>query len=122
MSEYEHIKGVIEKIPKLENETVDAYFERATGCKDFERNHYDSIDDLIFDNNLDKKYIGLNSEIYKFLAYKNTGCFDYCDLTKLTEDKYSFSTCFYNGGTCLSEVLEDELKFTFTTGETCHAQ
>lgn len=125
MSEYEHIEGVIEKIPRLDEENIDDYFERATGCKCENKDWYDSLSDMIWDNNLNRRFIVLNDEIYQFLRYQEIDNFDYCEITQLKEDRYQFSTCFYNGGACLSEVLEDELKakrFVFKAGGTCQEQ
>lgn len=125
MSDYEHIKGRIKRIPQDIDETMEQYFERVTGCTDYNKNYYDNLTDLIWDNNLDEKFIVLNRELYQFLDYKNiTDYFDFCDITPITEDEFSFSTCFYNGGACLSEVLEDEFKrnrFVFK-GEACQEQ
>jgi hypothetical protein len=33
----------------------------------------------------------------------------FVSLTQVDEDTYDFATMFYNGGTCLSEVLSEEL-------------
>jgi hypothetical protein len=35
---------------------------------------------------------------------------DFCNVTKNTDGSYDVLTSFYNGGTCLSEVLEENIK------------
>lgn len=110
MSNYEHIKGRIKKIPRLENESNKDYFERATGMN-FQKYSYipDTITEALYDNDLQKKYTTIRGDIYKFIEYKDIDNFDYCDITKLGNGEYAFSTCFYNGGASLSEVLEDAI-------------
>lgn len=110
MSEYEHIKGLIKLIPQLENEDMEAYFQRATGIKVEPEGFYDNIYDLIWDYDLSEKFIIIDGSIYKFLKYKDIDEFNYCDVEAMGNGEYCFSACFYNGGTCLSEVLEDAIK------------
>lgn len=48
-------------------------------------------------------------QLLKFITHIETDDY-FVTLTKVDEDTYDFATMFYNGGTCLSEVLGDELE------------
>lgn len=112
MSEIERIEGVIQLVPRFENETDKEYFERATGCN-FQKYDYapDSLHESISDNDLYEKYVAIGDKLYKFLEYKQEDPYDnYCNLQKIDEGKIKFFSSFYNGCTCLSEMLEYTLQ------------
>lgn len=48
-------------------------------------------------------------QLLKFITHIQTDDY-FVSLTQVDEDTYDFATMFYNGGTCLSEVLGDELE------------
>ena len=112
MSDYESIEGIIKSIPRKENEIDKDYFERVTGSI-YQKYNYssDNIQEAIYDNNLDDKYIYINNQLYEFIEYRQINDYDsYCHLQKIDEDRIKFFTRFYNGGTCLSEMLESSLR------------
>ena len=111
MSETVRIKGKIQKVERLENETDKEYFERVTKGK-WQVHNYppNSIDEAIYDNNLYRGYIEIDNSIYKFLEYKKVGPYrPFININK-EEDIYTFDTCFYDGGTCLEEMLREKIK------------
>ena len=112
MSETERIEGIIKPIPRLEKETDKEYFERITK-QNYQKYDYEpsSIQEAIYDNDLHKKFIYIKDKIYEFVEYKKCDPYEsYCNLQKLDNEKIKFSTSFYNGGTCLKEMLEEALE------------
>lgn len=54
-------------------------------------------------------YIVTDKEIYRVIDHLLNSDF-ICDIQENTDGTYTYITQFYNGGTCLTEVLENELK------------
>lgn len=55
-------------------------------------------------------YITTGTSIYEVEDINHGDDFDLIDMTKVSDNAYSYVAQFYNGGTCLTEVLENELK------------
>ena len=111
MSEIVRIKGKIQKVERIENETDKEYFERVTKGKWQVYNYTPtSIDEAIYDNNLYREYIEIDNSIYKFLEYKEVDLYSSFININKEEDIYTFDTCFYDGGTCLEEMLREAIK------------
>lgn len=54
-------------------------------------------------------YIYTKSILFKVFSVKNYEDYGYfCDVQKTDDNEYRFITQYYNGGTCLSEILEEE--------------
>ena len=54
-------------------------------------------------------YIYNKSILFKVFDVKNYEDYGYfCDVQKTGDREYKFITQYYNGGTCLSEILEEE--------------
>ena len=54
-------------------------------------------------------YIYTKSILFKVFNVKNYEDYGYfCDVQKTDDNEYRFITQYYNGGTCLSEILEEE--------------
>ena len=115
MSDYEKFKGEIELIPRNESESDKDYFERATnkpysyyfnGMRDC-----DCIYEAIYENNIYKDFVCIDNNIYKFNELKSLDPYgSYCNVQEIERGKYRFETMFYNGGTCLGEMLSSELE------------
>ncbi len=56
------------------------------------------------------EYFFHNEEIWEAVESKEISYNDISVLTPNPDGTYSFIMQFYNGGTCLSEMIEDELK------------
>lgn len=120
MSEQEYFKCELQAIPRLEDETDKEYFERATKCP-WQRYDYepDNIREAIYDNDISYYdfnksnqdcYICLNNVIYKFVSLDRSDYINsFCHYTNKEENNASFEAYFYNGGTCLEEVLTDAM-------------
>lgn len=115
MSESQRNKGVLKIL--------------STNSSEFEQIAFDILKNKGFDiSELNEDYKALeclNEEFYeeyivaeKVFAeiVKSTKLgvdYDFCELTDLGNREYSFHTMFYNGGTCMSEKLADELDKLF---------
>lgn len=47
--------------------------------------------------------------LYRFIETEVTGEGEYSSLIPLGNNEYSFDAYFYNGGTCIEEILDNEL-------------
>lgn len=57
------------------------------------------------------KYIIVNDYIFEVFDHHEEEASDYVShMTRTKNEEYSFVFMFYNGGTCFSEMLEDELE------------
>lgn len=56
----------------------------------------------------DAVFVNGEWQLLKFITHVETDDY-FVSLTEVDKDTYDFATMFYNGGTCLSEVLGDEL-------------
>lgn len=65
----------------------------------------DKIDDYLYDNDIQI----INNVYYYVDAINVEDVNDFCEVTKNKDGSYEVFTSFYNGGTCLSEVLEEAL-------------
>lgn len=117
MSETQKFVGKFQLRPRLENEADKDYFERVTGCNYQRYDNYipHDIEEAIQDNDLThydikfgrRGYLYLGDNIYEIIEIEERDiCDDYCHLEKIDADTYRFDTQFYNGGACLSEMIE----------------
>jgi len=81
----------------------DIYLKMLDYCND----EY-SVEEFIGDELWDK-YILFNNSLYKI---EDTELYDYDinEFTILNNSEYGYVNSFYNGGTCLSEILESNLR------------
>ena len=105
MSSYETHRGVLKKV---DTDNVRQYLFDLTNDNKI-LNEDCNIEDFIYYNDLQDKYIVLKSGLYEWLKHecKYDEEDDFCDL-KENQDKTIFIHAqFYNGGQCLYEVLND---------------
>lgn len=56
-------------------------------------------------------YLKVGEQIWEILEHEDLGDEDmFCRLQDNGDGSFSFYTRFYNGGTCLTEMIEDEIK------------
>ncbi len=72
----------------------------SSGCKTYTESIYEELDD---------KFIVLDGGLYEFIEKEDLGEDYFCYMKKNDGGTINFITQFYNGGTCLNEMLEDEL-------------
>ena len=106
MSCYETHRGILKKI---DTDNVRQYLFDLTNDSEI-LNEDCIITDFIYDNNLEDKYIIIRNCLYEWLEHK---CKydeedDFCFLIENQDKTISIHAQFYNGGTCLDEVLNDE--------------
>ena len=106
MSFQETIKGEIIKLLPLENETLEEQAKRILNCE-LNTRWYDTFLNQLLDTD---GYFIIGTTIYQSIITHNMGYDDYCIIEKIDDNKYSFVTSFYNGGTCLGEMLDEELR------------
>lgn len=64
-----------------------------------------------------KEYSVINNIIYEIFEHEEVDPDGYFKIKKIDEDTFSFMGSFYNGGTCLEEVLEGGLEKLTKSGE-----
>ena len=59
-------------------------------------------------------YYILGGELYQMTELEEKeDCGFFCEVVEIEKNRFKFFTSFYNGGTCLPEVLEDVLEDVF---------
>ena len=110
MSDYESHKGRLVLIKRLEEETDLDYFNRATEKNVYEKD-FESIRDAIYELDLYEEYFYVKDKLYKNEDHEKLD--PYNDVQELKGDEvngYTYFMKFYNGGTCLSEMVEESLE------------
>ena len=106
MSCYETHRGVLKKV---DTDNIRQYLFDLTKSNRI-LNEDCNVEDFIYDNYLEDKYIVLKNGLYEWLEHK---CKydeedDFCELKENQDKTISIHAQFYNGGTYLPEVLNDE--------------
>jgi hypothetical protein len=115
MSDYESHTGKLRKVLPQENETFEQLCKRlwiAEALKGDEYTEDDYKEGALF-SDFYEKFINQNDEfVWEVFDHKELGDEDdsFCRINDNKDGTYSFHTRFYNGGTCMSEMLEDEIK------------
>lgn len=80
---------------------------------DYYSEHIDDQDfnflSAFYDLSWNTRYVVTNREVYRVIDHHLDSDF-ICNIQENTDGTYSYITQFYNGGTCLTEVLEEKLK------------
>lgn len=95
----------------LENKTPEEYAEqymRNIGKTELPMYH-DSWLEYIIDYE-DDKFIKINGKLYKLSVGNNIDDSCFCVIHKESDGSFSFATSFYDGGTYLQEMLENEFE------------
>ena len=117
MSDYETIKGKIRKID-LQGLSVEEYAERIVKEKGLASKvgqgpyFYETNLEFLkwYDDWEEGQYIAIDNELYLIYDKSEFDSSYHVQLTPIADDTYEFHTSFYNGGTCLTEMLEDEIR------------
>lgn len=106
MSCYETHRGVLKKV---DTDNIKQYLFDLTNNNEI-LDEDCIIEDFIYDNNLEDKYIVLKNGLYEWLEHecKYDEEDDFCELKENQDKTISIHAQFYNGGTYLPEVLNDE--------------
>ena len=105
MSSYETHRGVLKKV---DTDNIRQYLFDLTKSNRI-LNEDCNVEDFIYDNCLENKYIIIKNCLYKWLEYecKYDEEDDFCDLKENQDKTISIHAQFYNGEKCLDEVLND---------------
>lgn len=97
----EYMKNVVQKeLPNTYNKIIKNGFP--SWCKNWLNVFNDYVNDK-------RMYIYRKETLFKVFNVKNYEEYGYfCDVTKTGDKEYKFITQYYNGGTCLFEILEEE--------------
>ena len=114
MSEYEHKRGRIVLVEKEKTETTEDFFKRVLADK-FDDEEWEDADGNIYEflsmSDLGEEFFYAKEKLYKAFDVEDVDPYD--DLQILKEDPrggYWFEMKYYNGGTCLSEMVEESLE------------
>ena len=116
MSETKHQKGKLVPIVRKTEETVKSQIKSILGDGFIEELWDESdaasenVNDQIYSNNLEDKYQFIHSTLYKLIDFENLDPDD--SITKVCKNEdgsINFEFKYYNGGTCLSELLEENI-------------
>lgn len=84
-----------------------------TNQDDYYSEHIDDQDfnflSAFYDLSWNTGYVVTNKEVYRVVDHHLNSYF-ICNIQENTDGTYSYITQFYNGGTCLTEVLKNKLK------------
>lgn len=108
MSDYERCKGVLVEVKNDKNLSVEELCKEVCNTNSIEmKSYHDSWTECLLDIEYGV-YIVLNGKLFEIQNYKDLNIYeDYCRIRKLKDGSYAFEAQFYNGGTCLSEMLEN---------------
>jgi len=108
MSDYETHRGKMIKVDNPDNHDL------KTQCAAILKKLGDEVDDDPVDyllNHYWGKYIHVDDDLYRILEDEELDFGDsFAHLTYNEDGTISFTSTFYNGGTCLSEMLEEALR------------
>ena len=114
MSDYESHTGKLRKVQPQENETFEQLCKRlwiAEAQKGDEYTEEDYSEGSLF-SDFSEKFLNQNDEfVWEIFDHEELGDEDdmFCKIHDNKDGTYSFHTRFYNGGTYLSQMIEDEL-------------
>lgn len=107
MSSTQLIKGLFIKI-SIQDMTLEEACHAIYGVNEplpYWANNF--IDALLDD---DDKYFIANNELYKIIVKNNLEDNNFCHIESISSNTYSFITQFYDGATCLHEMLHEKLE------------
>lgn len=109
MSYTESHVGKIKKVD-LEGLSVEDWAKEVANSYGMElTKYYDSYTELVLDE-LHFRYILVEEEVYEIIEDREFTEEDISELTPEGDGVFSFVMQFYNGGTCLTEMLTDAVK------------
>lgn len=103
MSEQEMVTGTIKLIAKKEDvETVSkAILEEKELLTSYCETFVSALTEECFE-----EYVVIKDDLYA-VESKQLEPYGFFEISKVNDGEYSFVTSFYNGGTCLAELLEE---------------
>jgi hypothetical protein len=112
MSDYERHSGKLVRVLPGNGESFEDLLKRtAKEVLKVELEDLDEIEEELYYNKKDTHIVLLKEKaLFKMVNHmKSNSVDDYMSITPI-EEGFSFDTQFYNSGTCLKEMLNDELQ------------
>lgn len=111
MSQTELHIGKLKEVPLHKNQTLEDFYKLK--LKEIGKiklpSYFDSWEEL-FRDEFYKKYFIVNNRIFEAFEHEEKESYEgIYDIKENPDGTYSFIMQFYNGGTCLSECIEDEM-------------
>ena len=95
----------------LEGKTVEEFAEeicRSSGISEISSYHDTWLEEFRYELAYEKYFI-VDGEIYEMIEHSDSDEEYFVHMRRNEDGSISFSAQFYNGGTCLSEVIEDSV-------------
>ena len=95
----------------LEGKTIEEFAEktcREAGILEISSYHDSWLEELKYEGDYEKYFI-VEDVIYEMVDHAETDDDYFVHMRRNEDGSISFSAQFYNGGTCLSEVIEDSV-------------
>ncbi len=110
MSDYESHSGKLRIVELKENETKEQLCKRL--WIENEQSEEDFKNESSLFEEFYNKYFDVNDKVWEVIEHKKMGDEDdmFCNLHDNKDGTYSFHTRFYNGGTCMSEMVTEVLE------------
>lgn len=105
MSQTVHYKGILKRIERLDNEDLESCCKRLCN-RDCLPSYYDNYQELLTDEYYNK-YVILDHNVYSIEEMNDYEDEDIFELDKISDDKYSFTLKYYNGGCSFDEAIEE---------------
>lgn len=108
MSEQETKCGRIKEVD-LQGKSIEEWCENY--CKERGRckSDWETWTEFLFDIDYEK-YLIVDNRLFEIIEIESLDNSYYTRIDKQNNNTYTFYSTYYNGGTCLTECLEDELK------------
>lgn len=114
MSSMESHVGKLRKVQRNEGQSVEDWCREKcedSGVPRILPELYDSWKEiLLYHLDFNQKFFFVNDEIWEVFDHKELGDDDIYEMTPNPDGTISFTMRFYNGGTCLSECIEEGLE------------
>ena len=108
MSEQQTRRGKFKEID-LKGKTIEEYCEEYCTSRDKVKLYGETWREYFFDMYWDKFFV-VNDRLFQIIAVEKLDSVKYTQIDKEDNGVYSFYSTFYDGGTCLTECLEDKLE------------
>lgn len=108
MSDYESHSGKLKIVEPKENETIEQLCKRLWIEQGNKEDDYE--EDALFNDY--EKYLSTDGKVWEIVEHIKMGDEDdmFCRLHDNKDGTFSFHTRFYNGGTCMSEMVTEALE------------
>ena len=108
MSEQQTQRGKFKEID-LKGKTIEEYCKEYCINRGLTKSNCETWREVFLDIYWNKFFV-VNDRLFKIIEIENLDNNHYTQIDKINGDTYSFYSIYYNGGTCLTECLEDELE------------